>query len=134
MHCHCDARNRRPHLRRRGLSSPRFEGADLAPLQALDVAATGSLEASRVAYLGTFSKTVAPGLRVAWICASQAFIRRLVLVIQASELNVSVINQMVMGTIASQRHEALIAKARDHYRLKRDAMLAALDYGITGLR
>ena len=104
----------------------RFEGADLPSLQALDVAATGSLEASRVVYLGTFSKTVAPGLRVAWICASQALIRRLVLVIQASELNVSVINQMVMERLARERHEALIAQARAHYRLKRDAMLAAL--------
>ena len=104
----------------------RFEGAALPSLQALDVATVGSLEASRVAYLGTFSKTVAPGLRVAWICASQALIHRLVLVVQASELNVSVINQMVMETIASQRHNALIAKARGHYRVKRDAMLAAL--------
>ena len=104
----------------------RFEGAALPPLQALDVAATGSLEASRVVYLGTFSKTVAPGLRVAWICASQALIRRLVLIVQASELNVSVVNQMVMETIASQRHETLIAEAHAHYRVKRDAMLAAL--------
>jgi DNA-binding transcriptional MocR family regulator len=104
----------------------RFEGAALPSLQALDVAATGSLETSRVVYLGTFSKTVAPGLRVAWICASQAIIRRLVLITQASELNVSVINQMVMYEIASRRHEGLIEQARAHYRVKRDAMLAAL--------
>jgi DNA-binding transcriptional MocR family regulator len=104
----------------------RFEGAELPSLQARDVAATGSLEASRVAYLGTFSKTVAPGLRIGWICASQALIRRLVLVIQASELNVSVINQMVMHEIASKRLDGLIHTARAHYRVKRDAMLAAL--------
>ncbi len=104
----------------------RFEGAALPSLQALDVAAKGSLESSRVIYLGTFSKTVAPGLRVAWICASQAIIRRLVLITQASELNVSLVNQMVMHEIARRRHDALIAAARVHYRLKRDAMLAAL--------
>ena len=94
-------------------------------LQALDAAALGSLEASRVAYLGTFSKTVAPGLRVAWVCASQTIIRRLVLITQASELNVSVINQMVMAKLA-QDHDALVARGRAHYAAKRDAMLAAL--------
>jgi DNA-binding transcriptional MocR family regulator len=105
----------------------RFEGAALPSLQALDVAHAGSLEASRVIYLGTFSKTVAPGLRVGWICASRAMIRRLVLIKQASDLNLSVINQMVMYDLAQTRHESLIAAARDHYRAKRDAMLAALD-------
>lgn len=96
-------------------------------LQALDVAATGSLEASRVAYLGTFSKTVAPGLRVAWVCASQEIIKRLVLITQASELNVSVINQLVMARLAEEQHDALVERGRAHYVAKRDAMLAALE-------
>jgi DNA-binding transcriptional MocR family regulator len=104
----------------------RFEGAALPSLQALDVAQTGSLETSRVVYLGTFSKTVAPGLRVGWICASRAMIRRLVLIKQASDLNLSVINQMVMFELAREGLETLIPRARDHYRVKRDAMLAAL--------
>jgi DNA-binding transcriptional MocR family regulator len=104
----------------------RFEGASLPSLQALDVAHVGSLDASRVIYLGTFSKTIAPGLRVGWVCASRAIIRRLVLIKQASDLNLSVINQMVMYELARSRHEGLIAAARDHYRVKRDAMLAAL--------
>jgi DNA-binding transcriptional MocR family regulator len=34
---------------------------------------------------------------------------------------------MVMYDLARTRHESLIAAARDHYRAKRDAMLAALD-------
>jgi DNA-binding transcriptional MocR family regulator len=104
----------------------RFEGDGVPSLQALDVAHVGSLDASRVIYLGTFSKTIAPGLRVGWVCASRAIIRRLVLIKQASDLNLSVINQMVMHELARSRHQVLIAAARDHYRVKRDAMLTAL--------
>ena len=105
----------------------RFEGAAVPSIQALDVARVGSLDASRVVYLGTFSKTIAPGLRVGWVCASRALIRRFVLVKQASDLNVSVINQMVMRQLAETRHEALISAAIQNYRVKRDAMLAALE-------
>ena len=65
----------------------RFEGESPPTLQALDVAHSGSLDASRVVHLGTFSKTIAPGLRVGWVCASRAIIRRLVLIKQASDLN-----------------------------------------------
>ena len=72
-------------------------------------------------------KDLAPGLRIGWICASQALIRRLVLIKQASDLNVSVINQMVMLRLVESQHEALIAAARRNYRVKRDAMLAALE-------
>lgn len=105
----------------------RFAGESVPTLQALDIAHTGSLDASRVAYLGTFSKTVAPGLRIGWVCASADLIQRLVLVKQASDLTVPAINQMVMHRIVSEQHDALIDRARTLYRGKRDAMLAALD-------
>jgi DNA-binding transcriptional MocR family regulator len=104
----------------------RFDGSDEPSLQALDVEHAGSLDASRVIYLGTFSKTVAPGLRIGWICASRGIIRRLVLIKQASDLNVSVINQMVIHQLASAQLDSMIATARLHYRAKRDAMLRAL--------
>src|SRR5580704_13445038 len=104
----------------------RFEGAGLPSLQALDVAHAGSLDASRVIYLGTFSKTIAPGLRVGWVCASRAIIRRLVLIKQASDLNLSVINQMVIHQLAYNHIDSMIAAACLHYRMKRDAMLRAL--------
>lgn len=104
----------------------RFSGESVPTLQALDIARTGSLDASRVAYLGTFSKTVAPGLRIGWVCASAELIQSLVLVKQASDLTVPAINQMVMHRIVSEQHDALIDRARNLYRGKRDAMLAAL--------
>lgn len=105
----------------------RFEGEDLPALQAIDVARCGSLDQSRVVYLGTFSKTVAPGLRIGWICASRALVRRLVLIKQATDLNAPAINQMVVHRLVSGgRHAELVTRARAHYRPKRDAMLSAL--------
>lgn len=105
----------------------RFEGASPPTLQALDVARVGSLDASRVIHLGTFSKTIAPGLRVGWVCASRAIVRRLVLIKQASDLNAPLVNQMVMAKLAASQLDRLVGRARAHYRVKRDAMLAALD-------
>ncbi|MEQ1612772.1 MAG: PLP-dependent aminotransferase family protein [Hyphomicrobiaceae bacterium] len=104
----------------------RFEGSDMPSLQSLDVAQEGSIDRSRVAYLGTFSKTMTPGLRTGWICASAPLVRRLVLIKQASDLNSPAINQMVMQRMASAIYDAQVMKARVHYRAKRDAMLAAL--------
>ena len=105
----------------------RYEGESPPTLQALDVARSGSLDASRVVHLGTFSKTIAPGLRVGWVCASRAIVRRLVLIKQASDLNAPLINQMTMARLAETEFDRLVARARPHYRAKRDAMLAALD-------
>lgn len=110
----------------------RFDVAALPSLQALDVARAGSLDASRVVYLGTFSKTVAPGLRIGWICASRRLIRRLVLIKQASDLNVSVINQMAMTHLVERQYDALVAAAIARYRVKRDAMLEALEAHMPG--
>jgi DNA-binding transcriptional MocR family regulator len=70
---------------------------------------------------------IAPGLRIGWICASRALIRRFVLIKQASDLNVSAINQMAMHRLAETQLDALVGRAIDNYRVKRDAMLAALE-------
>ena len=107
-------------------SALRFEGQPLPFIQALDVARRGSLDKSRVIYCGTFSKTLSPGLRVGWVCAARPVIRRLVLIKQASDLNSSLINQMVMHRLAAEAHGPQVAKARVHYAKRRDAMLAAL--------
>jgi DNA-binding transcriptional MocR family regulator len=115
-----------PLLEDTAYAALRYEGADIPCIQSLDVARVGHINRSRVAYLGTFSKTLTPGLRVGWICASAALIRRLVLIKQASDLNCAAINQMVMHRVADACFGEQVLKARALYRGRRDAMLAAL--------
>jgi DNA-binding transcriptional MocR family regulator len=104
----------------------RFEGEAQPSLQALSCARHGDINQSRVIYCGTFSKTLTPGLRVGWVCASEAIIRRLVLIKQACDLNSSLINQMIMHGLAEGDFDGQVARARTHYRARRDAMLDAL--------
>ena len=111
----------------------RFEGEGQPSLAALGAERAGGIEQSRVIYCGTFSKTLTPGLRVGWVCAPQAIVRRLVLIKQASDLNSSLINQMVMHEL-TRDHPGQVERARAHYRLRRDAMLTALEaWGISGV-
>jgi DNA-binding transcriptional MocR family regulator len=105
----------------------RFEGDSVPPIAALEVERRGSIEAARTVYCGTFSKVLSPGLRVDWIVAPKPLIRRLVLIKQASDLNSSTINQMVMHRMAEAAFGAQVAAACGHYRRRRDAMLAALE-------
>ncbi|MEL7464484.1 MAG: PLP-dependent aminotransferase family protein [Pseudomonadota bacterium] len=104
----------------------RFEGEAPPALLATDIAETGHIDRSRVAYCGSFSKIFTPGLRVGWICARADLIERLVLVKQASDLNAPRINQLVILRLAETLYAEQVAKARATYRVKRDAMLAAL--------
>ncbi len=107
-------------------SALRFEGTPLPCIQAVDVAETGDINKSHTVYAGTFSKTLTPGLRIGWICAAEAIVRRVVLIKQASDLNCAAINQMVMHRLAVSTYETQVGKAIALYRGRRDAMLAAL--------
>lgn len=104
----------------------RFAGTDQPCLLALDCKRSGDIDLTRTIYCGTFSKTLAPGLRVGFIVAGRPLIRRLVLVKQASDLNSATINQMVMHRLAESCFAAQVEKSRAHYRGRCGAMLAAL--------
>jgi 2-aminoadipate transaminase len=97
----------------------RFEGHDLTPLF--------RLAPERTIYLSTFSKTLAPGFRLAWIVAPKPIISRLVQAKQGADLNTGAFIQMVANDICQRgilrQH---VRRLRSVYRSRRDAMLDAL--------
>lgn len=108
-------------------SGLRFDGAPVASCLALDIQGCGTIDCSRVVYCGTFSKTIAPGLRVGWICASRHLVHKIVLVKQASDLHSATLNQMVMHRVVQTDYAGQIARIVEAYAARRDAMLAALE-------
>ena len=106
--------------------SLRYDGAEVPPLLALDIARSGGIDQTRTIYCGSFSKTLAPGLRVGWVCAAKPVISKLVLMKQAADLHSATLNQMAIHTVASTGLETQVAKIRETYRTRRDAMLSAL--------
>jgi 2-aminoadipate transaminase len=85
-------------------------------------------EAERVVYLGSFSKTFAPGLRVGWVLAPHAVREKLVLAQESSTLCPPAFSQAVVSAYLS-RHDwrGQVKQFRELYRERRDAMLGALD-------
>lgn len=81
-----------------------------------------------VIYLGSFSKTFAPGLRVGWVLAPHAVREKLVLAAEASVLCPPALNQMaVVEYLNTQDWQGQIEVFKDLYRERRDAMLSALE-------
>jgi DNA-binding transcriptional MocR family regulator len=80
-----------------------------------------------VIYLGSFSKTFAPGLRVGWALAPHAVREKLVLANEAATLNPPMFNQMMISQyLANFDWKSQVKAYRQTYAERRDAMLDAL--------
>jgi 2-aminoadipate transaminase len=83
---------------------------------------------ARVVYLGSFSKTFAPGFRVGWALAPHAIRDKLVLAQESATLCPPTFSQHVVSSYL-ERHDwrGQLKSFREMYRERRDAMLDALD-------
>jgi 2-aminoadipate transaminase len=87
-----------------------------------------SVEEDGVVYLGTFSKTLAPGFRLGWALAPHAIREKLILANEGSVLSPSSFTQYVVSEYLNNADwKGQIDTFRGVYRERRDAMLAALD-------
>jgi 2-aminoadipate transaminase len=87
-----------------------------------------SMAPERVIYMGSFSKVVAPGLRVGYVIAPTPLINKLVQAKQASDLHTSSLSQrLVYEVVRSGIMPEHLLATRTLYREQRDAMLASLD-------
>jgi len=99
----------------------RFEGKSAPPLMSLD-------REGRVIYLSTFSKTLAPGLRIAWMAASEELIRRFVTAKQGVDLCCPSLTQAIAAEYCARGHiYDHLPRITSLYRKKRDVMLRALE-------
>ena len=97
----------------------RYEGGHQIPLKVLD---------DDVIYLGTISKVFAPGLRTGWIVAPKSVLSKVNLVKQGTDLCGSSFDQVVVEHYFTDTPwQRTLQKFVKTYRVRRDAMLAALE-------
>lgn len=97
-------------------------GFDEEPVRALRAD-----DQDNVVYLGSFSKTFAPGFRVGWAVAPLAIREKLVLAAESAVLCPPSFSQLAVSRyLATQPWQEQIKAYRELYRERRDAMLAAL--------
>nr|WP_203952808.1 PLP-dependent aminotransferase family protein [Planotetraspora mira] len=97
-----------------------FDGEPLRALRADDP--------DGVVYLGSFSKTLAPGFRVGWALAPHAVRDKLVLAMESAVLSHSTFTQLAVGQyLATQPWREQIKTFRELYRERRDALLNSLE-------
>ncbi len=98
----------------------RYRDEPIPPLAALD-------EDGLVVHLGTFSKTLAPGLRLGWAVAPKPLVRQLTVAKQASDLHTSTLSQRAVTRLLEHfDYDGHLRMLRQTYGRRCDAMLEAL--------
>ncbi|MBI5953535.1 MAG: PLP-dependent aminotransferase family protein [Chloroflexi bacterium] len=109
----------------------RFDGEHIPSVAYLDSSYRNENDGEytgNVIYLSTFSKLLAPGLRLAWVIAPPKVIRKLVMTKQAADLHTSTFNQYVAYEVAKggflDEHVKVI---RATYKERRDVMIEMME-------
>ena len=108
----------------------RYEGQHLPPLIVIDrenLRRDNGYQIGNVIYLSTFSKTLAPGIRLGWIVAPPDVISKFVQLKQGADLHTSTFTQFVAYEVARDGFlDEHVKHIRSVYRERRDVMLQAL--------
>ncbi len=99
----------------------RFEGVKPPSLKSFDTE-------GRVIFLGTFSKTFCPGLRIGWVQASEEILNKYILVKQGADLQTNSLAQReIYEFVANYDFEGHIENIKNVYRGRRDLMLESIE-------
>lgn len=108
----------------------RFTGEELPSLYQLGLELAGGPEQSHVIYSSSFSKTLVPGLRDAWVQAAQPIIEKLIQAKQGADLHTPTLNQMIITELVhdvlprqietvkkayGERAQDMVARLREHF-------------------
>lgn len=98
----------------------RYDGVNVPSIKSLDTE-------ERVVYLGTFSKTFSPGLRIGWVLAGDLLLNKYIMVKQGADLQSSTISQReldcYMELYCLDTH---VEKIKALYRKRRDLMIETM--------
>ncbi len=101
-------------------SDLRFEGQGLPSIKSLD---TKGL----VIFLGSFSKILAPGYRIGWVCAESEILQKYIFAKQASDLQAPTIIQMEISKFMDMYDlDDHVEKVKEVYKKRRDLMLSEM--------
>lgn len=99
----------------------RYEGKHIKPIKAFDTE-------NRVIYLGTFSKTFCPGLRIGWVAADHKILEKYILVKQGADLQTSSMAQREIHTfIRDYDMDGHIENLKQTYKKRRDLMMESIE-------
>jgi 2-aminoadipate transaminase len=105
----------------------RFEGEPLPSLL--------ELSGGETAYSSSFSKTIAPGLRVGWFVLPEGLAREIELTATSTYITPVLLGQATVHEFVSRgRFEPNLERVRELIGMRRDAMLAALDRELPSVR
>ena len=99
----------------------RYSGEPLPSIKSFD-------KTGHVIYIGSYSKVIAPGIRVGFLCARSDLVVKLVVAKQCSDVHTPLLTQMLVSTYLERYSlDAHIAECCSIYKRKRDVMLQSMD-------
>ncbi|MFJ1732952.1 PLP-dependent aminotransferase family protein [Streptomyces sp. NPDC088254] len=97
------------------------------------VGALQALAPHRVIYAGTTSKTLAPGLRLAWLAVPAEWVERIATAKRVADQHSAALTQMVLADLLrSGGYDRHVRRCRERYRVRREQLSTALEREVPG--